>query len=1137
MSSADPPSDVPKRRRKGLWRRHGLPSLLFSLFFAAVIGLALYVLMGRPIAAPEWLRDRIEAEVAAGIDDATLTFDTLNFVVEDARYPRVRMTNVRVLSPSGAEIVGFAEMRAGLSMTALLSGRILVNEIDLSGVFANLRRQEDGSVVLSGGYDLTAPAEQAANLGALIERIDTLIERPALAALRDAEVQALTLRLEDARTGRAWTVDGGRLRAVRAGDTLRLTSDLALLSGGQGVATLQANYESLIGSTAAQFGVTLSDVAAGDIATIATPFAWLDVLRAPISGAMRGGVGEDGALAPLSVTFSIGEGVIQPTDATRPVPFSAARSYFNYDPATGVMRFDELSVESDWITARIDGQAALNVTDAGTLDDLVGQFSATTLTANPAELYAAPISMDAADMDFRLSLAPFTLEIGQALFVDQGQALLARGMLVAEEDGWRYSLDAQMDGLAPDRLFSLWPKAFAPKVRDWVVDNLIAGEMRDIDVVLRDGPNAAPDVYFSFAYDAAEVRYVKTLPPVTGAQGTANMLNNRFVVSVDQGQVIAPEGGAIDVAGSSFIIPDVTVKGGAPAVIRLQTRGSVTAALSMLDQPPFEVMTRAGLAPGLADGQLQAAGTLSLPLQKGITTADVLYSATGTARAVRSTSLIEGRTILADVLRVTADPSLVEVSGPGTLDGVPFDVVWAQPLGDGPQASTVRGQIELSAAAVDAFDIGLPPGMVSGRGTGDLSVDLPAGGGTPAFALATDLRGVGLSSPPLGWRKAPGTPGTLRLSGALGPTPRVDELVLDAPGLSARGNITLTPAGGLDRARFSEVRVGNWLRAPVDLVGRGANRPPSVAVRGGTLDLREADFGGSDSGGAQGGGPLALSLDRLQITDAIALDNMRGEFSMAQGIDGRFTARVNGGAPVEGQILPQNGRSAIRVRASDAGAVFASAGLLKQARGGDMSLTLLPVGAASFDGTLEVRNTRVQDAPAIAALLNALSIVGLLEQAGGNGIHFQEVDAAFRITPTTMALTRASAVGPSMGLSMDGIYDVSNSRLDMQGVISPIYLLNGIGSIFTRRGEGLIGFNYRLRGPVADPQVSVNPLSAFTPGMFREIFRAPAPDLPEVEGTAPPATTPEAFVAEPQETGETAAERRLRERNDARDER
>ena len=79
-----------------------------------------------------------------------------------------------------------------------------------------------------------------------------------------------------------------------------------------------------------------------------------------------------------------------------------------------------------------------------------------------------------------------------------------------------------------------------PKVRAWVVENLIAGEMRDIDFVLRDGPNTKPDAYFSFAYDQAEVRYVRTLPPVTGAQGTASLLDGRFVVAVDQGQVAAP---------------------------------------------------------------------------------------------------------------------------------------------------------------------------------------------------------------------------------------------------------------------------------------------------------------------------------------------------------------------------------------------------------------------------------------------------------------------------------------------------------------------------------------------------------------------------------------------------------------------
>ena len=92
-------------------------------------------------------------------------------------------------------------------------------------------------------------------------------------------------------------------------------------------------------------------------------------------------------------------------------------------------------------------------------------------------------------------------------------------------------------------------------------------------------------------------------------------------------------------------------------------------------------------------------------------------------------------------------------------------------------------------------------------------------------------------------------------------------------------------------------------------------------------------------------------------------------------------------------------------------------------------------------------------------------------------------------------MTRSSAVGPSLGLSLDGVYSQAAGVVDFQGVVSPFYLLNGIGAIFTRPGEGLIGFNFNLRGPVDNPQVLVNPLSALTPGMFREIFRRPPPTV------------------------------------------
>jgi hypothetical protein len=38
------------------------------------------------------------------------------------------------------------------------------------------------------------------------------------------------------------------------------------------------------------------------------------------------------------------------------------------------------------------------------------------------------------------------------------------------------------------------------------------------------------------------------------------------------------------------------------------------------------------------------------------------------------------------------------------------------------------------------------------------------------------------------------------------------------------------------------------------------------------------------------------------------------------------------------------------------------------------------------------------------------------------------------------------------------------------------------------RDEGLVGITYRLSGPLDNPQLVMNPISAIAPGIFRKIF-------------------------------------------------
>jgi len=588
----------------------------------------------------------------------------------------------------------------------------------------------------------------------------------------------------------------------------------------------------------------------------------------------------------------------------------------------------------------------------------------------------------------------------------------------------------------------------------------------------------------------------------SGARGVASLLRDRFALQVDRGEIETPTGGAITVDGSSFVIPDVTIKGATPAEADIRAKGPLGAALALLDHAPLSVLTKAGLPADLARGRADLDIQLAFPLRPKVTPQDIRFDVAGVLRDVSSAVLVEDRELAADRLDVLADNDSVEIAGQGTFDRLPLTAQWRQEIG--PEASgpsELVADVELSARAVETLKLGLPDGAIGGQGRGRLALTF-AKDTAPRYALTSDLAGVQISIPPLGWSKPSGSRGRLEVVGQSGETPRIDRLELEASGLSARGVVALNPNGGLREARFDRVRAGGWLDAPVTLQGRGAGAAPGISVRGGTLDMRQASF---DGGPARGeAGPLSLDLDRLRITDTIAVHGLRGQFDLSGGLRGRFSGTVNGGAAITGLVQPNRGRSAFQITSSDAGAVFSNAGLLKQARGGEMRLTLTPVGTAgAFNGALQVANTRIQDAPAIAELFNALSVVGLLEQMGGQGLHFADVQAAFRLTPDRVTLTQASAVGPSIGLSMDGTYDVNTARMDMQGVFSPIYLINGVGSALTRRGEGLIGFNFRLFGDAAKPQVQVNPLSALTPAFFRELFRRPPPEVAREPGESP----------------------------------
>lgn len=1084
-----PPTPPTARRpiRWWWWARAIVLVLGVPVVMAAI---AAVLLIGREVTAPSWIVRDVEARAAEVLAGGQLGFGTMRVTVGRDLHPRLVMENAVMRDADGAVLARVPRIEGLISPRGVIQGRVLPQEIHLRGAQISLRRDKDGTVALA--FEEGAEAIGAADgfLG-LLEQADTVFEAGTLEALEQVDATGLIVNFVDGRAGKSWVVDDGRLSLDLRGGQTQLRGNVALLSGRSYVTNAELTYASPRGSRAADIGLSITDAAAVDIASQSSVLSWLGVLDAPISGAVRGRLNEEGALTGVSATLQIAAGQLRPSAATRPIPFDQARTYLSYDPVRDRLDFDLIEIDSDWGRVVGTAQTYLREYEAGLPRALLGQVQLSQMTLAPEGIYDVPLDFTNGSVDLRLRLDPFTLDVGQAVLVHGETPVRMKGAVIAQSDGWSVAVDVAVDEITAAPLLDLWPDTLVPKTQDWVAQNVSQGRFRDVGLAFRSQPGAPVVSSIGAEFSQGMVRILPDVPAIENASGRLSLVDRRFAVALDGGGMTAPQGGRIDFAGSTLVVP-VTGPVRPPARFDLELAGRVTAIMSVLAQEPFNVLRGSDLPVSFAQGRAAVSLAVETPLGRGVAPQDRVWSAVAQVRDVRSEALLPGQVMSASNLQVQVDQSRLLVQGQARVGQTGGRITFVRALGPGADgAARLDADITLNQDFLNTFNIALPPGMVTGEGAARLAVDLA----TPKasqFRLTSDLRGIGLSLAGLGWSKVPNAAGSLTIAGQLGETPVIEELSLDAPGLQTTGSVTLAAGGGLARAAFERVQLGGWLDAPVVLVGRGAGRPAGIQLVGGSLDLRTANFGGGDGTT----GPIEIALDRLQITDSMALTEFRGAFTSPGGLEGSFTGLLNGQVELQGTLVPVDGRTAVRIQSADAGAMFRASGLLRNAFGGQLDLMLIPAGAeGSYDGTLDAGDLRVRDAPALASLLDAVSVVGLLTQLDGQGLLFTDVDAQFRLTPDQVIVTRSSAIGPGLGLSLDGIYSSEARVMDFQGVLSPFYLINSVGSVLTRPGEGLIGFNFNLRGSVDSPRVSVNPLSALTPGMFREIFRRPASSL------------------------------------------
>ncbi len=1087
MSDTDPGIRVKPRRRLGIWR---VP-MQFLLGIAAFSGLSLLILslVGFSVQLPGALTERIESRVNAGLEAGRVGFGRTSISLSPGESPMVLLEDVEVFGGDDAELAQLNTVRMRLAPRQLLRGSLAPDEIGVTGAQITLRRDREGAFALTFGPDAGASGSPVNWLAGL----DQALRLGPLAQLSSLDADNLTITVVDGGTGRRWQAEESGLKLRRTADGLDLGLAADFFDGHTTSIPTTIRLRTGPKLPSPRLTATAENMPASVIAAQSPALAFLESVEAPISFTLATSLGATGEPTDISGSLEVGQGVLRISPEGPPMNLGGFDLRFAYDLERRMLDFTDIEVDSEFLTAVAEGTAILQVFEDRTPSALVGQIALSGISLNPRDLYSEPPQFEAGTVDFRIRLDPFWIDIGQMTLRDADLRVIGRGHALVMDNGWDIAVDVGVDTLPINRLNTLWPASMAPGFLGRLSESLTAGRISGLRSALRITPGQTPKVAVSSYFQDVTIDPGGSIPPVLGLGGYASLDGRSAAVSIEKGALVPPAGGEIDIAGTVLTIGDIR-SWNRMTEVTLLTESTITSVLSLLELPPIELLSGTDLEADLADGRAK--------LRTGITfnstdeSAAVIpsFEISGQLLEVVTDTLVRNRRIEAPILNVRGDSDGISVGGTGLLGQVPVNATWSQNFGPGNKGkSRVEGSAELSERFLDEFALELPPDSLTGDGLARIVVDM-TGDGSPAFELESDLAGVGLQLKALGWSKPPEGMGALEVVGQLGAQATVERLSIKAPGLSASGTVEFAPDMELTRARFDRVTVGDWFDGPLDLIGRGVGLPPSVAVTGGEIDLRSARL---DVRGDGRGGPMTLALDRLVVSDNVTLTNLAGEFTTERGLEGGFTATINGRPTINGTVMRGSSGSAIRITSGQAGSVLQELGLIRGARGGKMTLSLVPAGERGvYDGRMNATGVRIFDAPAITKLLSAITVVGLLDQLSSGGITMSKVEADFQLTPDSLVLHASSAVGLSLGISLDGLYDMENRRLDMQGVISPVYFLNSIGQVFTRGGEGLFGFTFKLTGDASDPQVGINPLSILTPGMFREIFRGPPPSSP-----------------------------------------
>lgn len=1034
--------------------------------------------------------------------------------------PALLSEGIEIRQPDGTLFLSAREGEIAVDPWRLLIGDVDVTSISFSGLDARLNVMPDGSLRADAAPAHAVPA--LAGEPAPPEESPSVNQRekPADAPPFDAFVIGFVNLLSD-QSGLARALDSISLSDARVtivdtkGEERARFSDVVtqLRRTAPGAIELTLSVRGAAGPwklTGAISGLGSAERVV-DLAVDGVPLTDLLLLanagEGPLSGDLtfsgrsRVGVSSDDQLTTLEGSIEASPGTVIYHDKDQP-PLYVERFQLQAkrDSASGDVLISSLGLDIGGARFNLDGRARFG--DPGQPWHL--QLAGRDAVLPPLTDKENPVAIDNLSIDLG-GKEGGGVQIERVAASGPGYGVALNGDLGGPDNPGGIRLGVQTARSDARAILRFWPIFVTPEPRRYLIANLSAGVLETLNVGVslsaeqlaasrRREPLPADVARTQFSAVNATLQAAPGFPPLTDMTISGLVTGATADIRASSAKAEVIPGHDLDLSDGRMTMQRLAAP--IDAAIDFSLRGKAATLAHLLRSDALRPIFNVDIAPDSMQGNVDLAVSVSLPLIKDLKHDQVATRATGKISNL-AIDIGNGKDRLSDGdLSLTLDEASLAVEGTGQIAGLPATLDLRQPLQRGgrgrtqaPQGRAIIGfTLDDATRAAKGFDLGNRL-----RGAIGVRIDTPFGGptgGRTPMQVDVDLARARINGLLPGWTKAAGKPGRLKFSALADNGFVLSDLVLDA-GATAKGSARIDADGKLKSASLTGVRLSPNDDLALEVTASGSGH--RVTAKGNLLDARpflQAARSGVTGGKGDNSLPdldvdLAVNIlagfnSETLSKATLRLGTRKGSITTLD-FKGSFS-----GAPFAVHMPGEDNN--IILDSANAGAALRFANIYGRLSGGRIQATI-----GSTNGQVLIHDFAIRNEPTMEHLLTESP--RKLAVDPGN-VPFTKLRASFTRAPQRINIQEGVVWGPGVGVTFEGNVDTRNETIDLSGTYVPAYALNNMFSQVPLLGpllgggqyEGLFAVNFRARGALDSPSITVNPLSAIAPGIFRKFF-------------------------------------------------